>query len=159
MDSAYVDNQLRPKANSKTVIVIDYDEDLRFYVKSVLGRHGIKVVMLSGGEQALKVLKWASYPQADLIICDMMMPKYSGLEVIRELQNSNQAHVPILIITAKIMDAEMVQMLLQESNVIEFLNKPFGMEDFRTRVHNLLGTKPGVEENMKADPDVWGHRA
>ena len=66
------------------VLVADDDEDIRFVVGSILGRHGWQVTFAASGSAAIDLLGVpASY---DVVVLDQNMPPGSGLEVIEWLR-------------------------------------------------------------------------
>ncbi len=62
------------------VLVADDDDDIRYMVSHVLGRHGWDITMATSGEDALAVLEEASF---DALVLDQNMPPGSGISVAR----------------------------------------------------------------------------
>ena len=87
--------------DSKSILVVDDNEDIRSLLSLVLQREGYEVVLASDGTEALDKIKIA---KPDLILLDVMMPGLSGLEVlsmIREDKDKKINEIPIMMITAK----------------------------------------------------------
>ena len=87
--------------DSKNILVVDDNEDIRSLLSLVLQREGHEVVLASDGTEALEKIKIA---KPDLILLDVMMPGLSGLEVlsiIREDKDKKINEIPIMMITAK----------------------------------------------------------
>ena len=84
------------------------------------------------GEQALEVMDRV---HIDMIICDIMMPKMDGYELIDAIRKANYT-LPILMVTAKnqIEDMEMGFHVGTD----DYLIKPFNMKEMMLRVHALL---------------------
>ena len=86
---------------SKTILVVDDNEDIRGLLSLVLQNEGYEVHTAEDGAQALE----KTYEiKPDLILLDVMMPGLSGLEVlstIREHKDKKVNQVPIMMITAK----------------------------------------------------------
>lgn len=88
-------------ADSKSILVVDDNEDIRSLLSLVLQREGHEVILASDGTEALEKIKIA---KPDLILLDVMMPGLSGLEVlsiIREDKDKKINEIPIMMITAK----------------------------------------------------------
>jgi two-component system cell cycle sensor histidine kinase/response regulator CckA len=64
------------------VLVVDDDPSVAVTVKRILGRDH-DVVIASGGGDALALL--SADPSFDVVVCDVMMPDVSGMDVYREL--------------------------------------------------------------------------
>lgn len=77
----------------------------------------------------------------DIVLLDLHMPHYSGLEVIEQLQSQVDAasYLPIVVLTAD-MSAKAEQEALSRG-AKEFLNKPFRAPQITLRVRNLLETR------------------
>ncbi|QTA78633.1 Two component system response regulator/histidine kinase, methyl-accepting receptor domain-containing protein [Desulfonema limicola] len=82
---------------SKTVLVIDDDEQIRLMIKSYLIDAGYNVETARGGRQGLD-MAYRLKPFA--ITLDIMMPDMDGWEVIRELKTSKHtADIPVIIVS------------------------------------------------------------
>src|SRR5262249_60304594 len=89
----------------------------------------------------------------DLIILDLMLPALSGAELLRRIRRKN-AHVPILILTARDATEEKVQNF--EAGADDYLTKPFAFAELVMRVKALLrrGPVPRASVLRVADLDV-----
>ena len=72
---------------------------------------------------------------------DIMLPGLGGYELSRELQAGGFGDIPIVILTARTMDAKSIEMIKQETNVKDFFQKPPAAA-FGRRLHSLLKTRP-----------------
>jgi len=85
------------------VLLADDDEDFRFARAELLAEDGLKVIPVPSGEASLAVLDDAAKGRRrapDLLILDLLMPKMSGVEVLRTLRGSPRwARLPIVIVT------------------------------------------------------------
>jgi CheY-like chemotaxis protein len=87
----------------RTVLLADDDEDFRCALAELLTAEGFHVIDVPSGEEALAVLEHATKARTrspDLLVLDLMMPRLSGLDVLRRLRKSAQwARLPILVVT------------------------------------------------------------
>jgi C4-dicarboxylate-specific signal transduction histidine kinase len=75
----------------------------------------------------------------DVIVCDMMMPEKSGLEVCRELRERTPTQsIPILMLTARADEETKLTALAAGAN--DFITKPFSTTELRVRLKNLVDT-------------------
>jgi CheY-like chemotaxis protein len=83
---------------SKRIAVVDDDPDIVEVVKTLLKSKGYEVVTAPDGEDGLRLVR-STHP--DLLILDLMMPKVSGLEVCRRLQEDPETrNIPIIVLSA-----------------------------------------------------------
>lgn len=110
-----------PEGNGKLVLVIDDDEGVREMLMFIVKKEGFRADSAIDGEDG-----WhkAESLTPDLIILDLMMPRYGGFELLRQLQVSELSKIPIVVVTGRYTDRSTADMIRQESNVKEFLEKP-----------------------------------
>ena len=125
---------------TKTILVIDDDKPTCEYFEALLKAEGFRIKTANGGEAAMRQIKSGPENQFDLVVLDLMMPKYSGYEVLKELQQVAYRNIPIFIATAKVLDQGTVELLNSESNVRGFWAKPIDSKIFKAKIHEILGT-------------------
>jgi DNA-binding response OmpR family regulator len=97
--------RLRSRARdaARTVLLADDDEDFRSALAELLAEDGHQVISVPSGEASLAVLDDAARGRRrapDLLILDLLMPKMSGVEVLRTLRASKRwSRLPIVIVT------------------------------------------------------------
>jgi CheY-like chemotaxis protein len=80
------------------VLVVEDDEDLRIFYRSVLSVNGYKVILAADGIEALHHLDQDIRPH--LVILDLNLPRLGGGDVKREIRaHAATANIPILVIT------------------------------------------------------------
>ena len=119
------------------ILVAEDEIDLAQALKMMLEMQKYSVEMVHDGEDALFYAESTPY---DLILLDVMMPKKSGIEVVRELR-SNGIHTPVLMLTAKSQLEDKVTGL--EEGADDYLTKPFEGAELLARVKSLL-RRPNV---------------
>lgn len=127
----------------KLILIVEDDESVMAALAIVLGREGFKLEEAFDGKEALEKGK-ALHP--DLILLDLMLPKRSGFEVLRELRGGDTSDIPIVILTGRYTDRATMEMLNQEPNIKDFLAKPIEFKVLTARLHTLLKTRPPVKE-------------
>jgi CheY-like chemotaxis protein len=86
---------------------------------------------ISDGDQAIQLIRSANaYKQQtpDLILLDLNLPKRTGHEVLRELQNSSLAGVPVIIVTSS--NAAKDQELASRYSPARYFQKPADLDAF-----------------------------
>jgi len=106
---------------NKKVLVIDDEETIRKFIKIQLGKAGYEVKEAADGEQAMAQLKRDRF---DVLICDIMMPKKNGWEVLKEVRlNPETSEIPVIFLTAKNEDNDMSKGY--ELGATYYITKPF----------------------------------
>lgn len=105
----------------KRVLVVDDDDDLRELLKLVVEREGFVAEAAWDGRQAVEQIE-ARPP--DLVILDLMLPRYGGFEILRRLQQGPLSTLPIVVVTGRYNDPATAALVRAESNVVALLPKP-----------------------------------
>lgn len=119
------------------ILVVDDEEDLLELIHYNLAKEGYRVTCVGTGEDALREAR-ANPP--DLIVLDLLLPNVDGLEVCKLLKNDSRTkHVPIVMLTAKGEEADMVTGL--ELGADDYITKPFSPRVLIARVRAVLRRK------------------
>ena len=106
-------------ADAKNILLVEDDPPSRELYRSALQRSGHTVVTAEDGMAALRSI-WSALPK--VIVLDMMLPRLSGRDVLRELRaNPETRNIPVVIITG----ADVRN--LAERAGIPVLQKPFAL--------------------------------
>ena len=114
------------------ILVVDDESRMRKLVKDFLKKSGYEVIEAADGEQALDC--FFEDKSISLIICDVMMPKIDGFEVVREIRQYSQ--VPIIMLTAKGEESDELNGF--DLGVDEYISKPFSPRILVARVEAIL---------------------
>jgi len=125
------------------ILVVDDEEDILELVRYNLVKEGYEVDCVTSGEDALKRAK-TGHP--DLLVLDLMLPGVDGFEVCKQLKrNDETAQIPILMLTAKGEDADIVAGL--ELGADDYLTKPFSPKVLVARIRAILRRGAGEPAN------------
>lgn len=118
-----------------TILVADDEAVLRALARATLSRAGYDVLEAADGQEALELAHGA---RPDVIVLDLMMPRKSGLEVLRELRADPElAPIPVVMLTARTRTAD--RRAAAEAGTDRFLAKPFSPRELSETVAELLG--------------------
>lgn len=131
-------------ANAPLVLVVEDNADMNAFIASILRPH-YRVARAHDGREGLER---ALALQPDLILCDVMMPRLSGDQMVRELRlQPDMLDVPIVMLTAKADDE--LRMRLLKNGVQDYLNKPFLVEELLARVGGLLNERKRTQTEFQ----------
>jgi two-component system, OmpR family, alkaline phosphatase synthesis response regulator PhoP len=145
--------------NMKRILVIEDDKDIVELVKYNLEKEGFQVVPSGDGASGLAQIRKAP---PDLLVLDLMLPKFSGLDMCKEVRRDTSLNrLPVLILTAKGEEADRVVGL--ELGADDYVTKPFSPRELVARVKALLrraepGTpseKPIEIGTLRIDPAAY----
>jgi CheY-like chemotaxis protein len=139
------------KASEKTILVVDDEPDVREFLSACIKDAGFQVKTAEDGVDGLeKIEKY----MPDLVTVDMVMPRRSGINLIRKLKkDKNMANIPVIVITAHAQDE------FGEEDISKFegfathlkpryiMEKPITPVTLIKAICNILEVEP-VEENI-----------
>ena len=124
--------------NSK-ILVVDDEKLIVKGIKFSLEQEGWEVDTAYDGEEALNCAKNNKY---DVMLLDVMLPKYDGLQVcqlVREFSN-----IPIIMLTAKGEDMDKIMGL--EYGADDYVTKPFNILELKARIKAILRRSHSIEK-------------
>ena len=113
------------------MLVVDDDPTIADSVAVRLRAEGLDVEVAADGPAAVTACRAR---QPDLVVLDLMLPGFDGLEVCRRIQADRP--VPVLMLTARAEETDMLVGLGVGAD--DYLVKPFSMRELVARVHALL---------------------
>lgn len=119
------------------ILLAEDDENLGSLLTKILKRKAVNVVWTKDGEEAYKSVYKDCY---DVLVLDWMMPKLSGLDLLKRLRNENYEG-KILMLTAKDTVEDRVTGL--NSGADDYLVKPFDTAELLARL-NALCRRQGI---------------
>ena len=128
-------------AEKLTVLLIEDNEDCRFYLKDNLQPY-YKVVEASDGREGWqKVL--STHPQ--VIVSDINMPLMDGIQLSRKVRfDKRTSHIPVILLTALAGDVFHIEGL--ETGASDYLTKPVNMDILNIRIRNLLSLNKRLKD-------------
>jgi DNA-binding response OmpR family regulator len=118
--------------NHETVLIVEDEPEMILGLRKILEAEGYKVSVAQNGEAGLRA---AQSESPALVILDVMLPKKSGFDVVREMRARGD-RMPVLMLTAKSQETDKVLGL--EFGADDYLTKPFGIPELLARVRALL---------------------
>lgn len=124
---------LDEQGNKPSLLVIDDNNDIRQYIRTLL-QDKFYIFEASDGKEGLEI---ARKEVPDLVICDVMMPVMNGLEFTEQLKTQTiTSHIPVIMLTAKNLDEHRAEGY--EHGADSYITKPFHSKVLLSRIENLL---------------------
>ena len=130
----------------KRVLVVDDEKLIVKGIRFSLEQEGMKVDCAYDGEEALKLAKENVY---DILLLDVMLPKYDGFEVCRQIREYSD--VPIIMLTAK--GDDMDKILGLEYGADDYITKPFNILEVKARIKAIL-RRTGRKKTEREDDKI-----
>jgi len=131
------------------LLIIEDDNDVREFLKDEFKPY-FEVVTEADGPSGLER---ASTYDADLIICDVLMPGLTGFEVTRKLKNDfDTSHIPIILLTA--MSSAENHLKGVESGADAYITKPFSPKLLLARAIQLIEQREKLRKKFSDDPSM-----
>ena len=135
---------LQFRHDKRRVLVVDDDPTIADSVAIRLRAEGLDVQIANDGPAAVAACRTG---QPDLVVLDLMLPGFDGLEVCRRIQAERP--VPVLMLTARADETDLVVGLGRGAD--DYLSKPFSMRELVARVHALLRRVERADEAMRTE--------
>ncbi|TCL60526.1 DNA-binding response OmpR family regulator [Kineothrix alysoides] len=116
---------------SKRVLVVDDEKLIVKGIRFSLEQDGMEVDCAYDGEEALSYARSKNY---DIILLDIMLPKFTGFEVCQQIREFS--NVPIVMLTAK--GDDMDKILGLEYGADDYITKPFNILEVKARIRAIM---------------------
>ncbi|MGA8265118.1 MAG: response regulator, partial [Ignavibacteriaceae bacterium] len=120
--------------DKKRILVIDDDESTRESLEIYLNELGYKVLLATNGREGFD--SFIEY-KPDLILTDIMMPEWNGLELLKKIKTINP-RVPIILITAVEKTESII--LAMQLGAYDYIEKPIVINNLKITIEHALET-------------------
>lgn len=132
--------------DKKSILVVEDEPEIHFLLKDILKEDYI-VYQSKDGIEALDLM---GKVLPDMIICDVMMPNMSGLELCNKIKNDvATCQVPFILLTAR--GSEEHSMEGYESGADAYIAKPFNTAHLKLRIRKLLEYRQKLHDIFKSN--------
>ncbi|MBC8536269.1 response regulator [Feifania hominis] len=119
------------QSSKETILVVEDDTQIRSFICYALKQEGFSCMTAGTAQSALSQL--VSQP-VDLVLLDLGLPDFDGMEVIRKVREWSE--VPILVVSARDQDREKAAAL--DAGADDYLTKPFSATELLARIRVAL---------------------
>jgi signal transduction histidine kinase/ligand-binding sensor domain-containing protein/DNA-binding response OmpR family regulator len=132
-----------------TLLLVEDNEDFRFYLKDNLKNAYNIIEAANGGEGWTR----ARNLMPDLVVSDIMMPVMDGFELCRKIKTDKHTlHIPVILLTARFSDEQKLKGYTMGTD--DYITKPFSFEVLESRIRSLIQQRANLKESFreKLDP-------
>ena len=115
----------------RTILIVEDDEAIAHSLEARLRSEGFDVVIAADGPSGVDARERHA---PDLVVLDLMLPGFDGIEVCRRIRAGS--HVPVLMLTAR--DSETDMLVGLGVGADDYVTKPFSVREVVARIHAIL---------------------
>ncbi|MFT3684758.1 MAG: response regulator [Phycisphaerales bacterium] len=134
-----------PSTPGPLVLVIEDEAPIRTFLRATLTAHNYRLIEAAAAGEGLLL---ASQQPPDIVILDLGLPDFDGLEVTRRLRTWLTA--PIIVLSARGQEQDKINAL--DAGAEDYLTKPFGVGELLARMRVAL--RHGTKTGMASQPDA-----
>lgn len=113
------------------ILIVEDEQGIAIMEKNYLVKNDFSVDIANDGSKALEMIEKNKY---DLVVLDLMIPKISGEEVLREIRLNSD--LPVILVTAKVHETDVISGFRDGAD--DYLKKPFSGLELVERVKAIL---------------------
>jgi len=128
------DNHRGPRPR---VLIAEDDQEMATLLADVLRKAGYETTVCDNGQDLLKLMGFGGEPEQDpdLVISDIRLPRFSGLDALRASHYSG-GFPPMILITA--FGDEWTHAKAAQLGAVHMFDKPFDVDDLVKKVRELV---------------------
>lgn len=147
-ESAELEKEILP-LNDRKVLIIEDDHDIREFLRQEIGAYFEVEVAVDGIAGLEKAVSF----DADLIVCDVLMPGLTGFEVTKKLKSDfATSHIPIILLTALNSSEKHLEGI--EAGADAYIAKPFSVKILLARIFQLIEQRDKLRKRFSSEPDT-----
>ena len=124
------------------LLIVDDEASLRDFLSIVFEEDGWRVETAASVAEGRAVLQ---KDEPDLVLCDLMLPDGSGLDMLREIKAQNPS-IAVIMITAHTSTKSAVDAL--KAGAFDYIAKPFDIDELKIIVRKAVEQKELEDENI-----------
>jgi two-component system cell cycle sensor histidine kinase/response regulator CckA len=134
---------VRDLTGHERILLVEDEESVRAFSAQALRATGYEVFEADGGEEALEVLEDLEF-KIDLMISDVVMPEMDGPTLLKHVRGT-MPHLKVIFVSGYA--EESVRRDIEDDQSVEFLPKPYSLDQINTKVKEVLQMLAGDEAN------------
>lgn len=141
--------KLAGKTRKKSLLLIEDNEDFRFYLRDNL-KFLYTIHEAGNGIDGWNLVLSL---QPDLIVSDIMMPQMNGIELCTKIKSDERvSHIPVILLTARNSEEQRIEGF--KTGADDYITKPFNFEVLEARINNLLSQREKSQKTFRKTLDI-----
>jgi two-component system cell cycle sensor histidine kinase/response regulator CckA len=134
--------QVKDLTGHERILIVEDEDSVRAFSARALRTTGYEVFEADSGDEALDVLEELDY-KIDLMISDVVMPEMDGPTLLTKVRE-RMPELKVIFVSGYA--EENVRQDIADNQSVEFLPKPYSLDQINTKVKDVLGkVEQGVE--------------
>jgi len=134
---------VRDLTGNERILLVEDEESVRMFSARALSTTGYEVFEAGSGEEALEVLEEIN-GEVDLIISDVVMPEMDGPTLLTHVR---KLYPGLKVIFVSGYAEESVRQGLEDDRSVEFLPKPYTLDQINSKVKEVLSGAPAANDD------------
>ena len=105
------------------ILVVDVDETLLKFFKIHLNKFFSRIIVVKNAQDAIQAL---TDKEIDLVISDIRMPRFDGIQLMRKIRNHDPS-IPVFLVSGALLDEKQAKAI--DTKADGFLKKPFTIDE------------------------------
>jgi CheY-like chemotaxis protein len=128
------------KAPNSKILVVDDSSTNIVLLEAILNGQGYQIETAQSVKEAYQIIRKET---VNLILLDLLMPKVSGYDFLKEIKsNESTKNIPVIIVSATA-DPENKKKSI-ELGALDFINKPIDIQSFIDKIESVLNKKESI---------------
>ena len=142
-------NKEKRDVKKPTLLLVEDNDDFRFYIKDNLKSHFNVIEAEDGKKGWQKAL--SQHP--NLIVSDISMPEMNGIDLCLKIKNDKRtSHIPVILLTALMGEEQQLKGL--ETGASDYMTKPFNFEILQSKIRNILSQQEYMRKTYQKQLEV-----
>ena len=142
-------NSFNRDVKKPTVLLVEDNDDFRFYIKDNL-KDAFNIIEAENGKKGWQKAL-AMHP--NLVVSDISMPEMNGIDLCKKLKDDTRTtHIPVILLTALIGEEQQLKGL--ETGATDYMTKPFNFEILLSKIKNILSQQENMRKTYQKQVDV-----
>lgn len=138
------------------ILIVDDSQSIRLFLERVLNTSGYdNLDFACNGQETFGMVenKQQSGQEYDLILLDVILPEYNGIDICKKLKSEyNMDEVPIIMVTGK-EDEETLKNAFA-AGAMDYITKPISIIELKARVNSALRLRRAVKKRMAREKEL-----
>lgn len=119
----------------KKILIVDDEDDILESIKMLLEVMGYKAEITDDGNKAIRMLKKEKF---DLVLLDILMPKISGIEVLKKIRADPQIKNQKVVFLTVVGLSQAGQSVVKKLHPADYIEKPIDNQVFKQKIKKIV---------------------